>query len=208
MVRRLRRFMPSPAMVVALTALVMSLGGSAYALVVTGKTIRNNSVTGFDIRQRSLTGNDIKRDKIGGGSVKESTLGVVPSALLAHGGARFAVVNGGGQAVRGRDISSAARTGVGRYQVIFQRRCAGVRLLRHDRRPERGGPAPEQPGQRRVTGLERERRGDPHREQQRRRGGQGVPPDRVLLDDRFQIRVPLGRARPSWAPHADEAGSP
>jgi len=82
--RHLRRFMPSPAMVVALTALVMSLGGSAYALVVTGKTIRNNSVTGFDIRQRSLTGNDVKRDKIGGGSVKESTLGVVSSALLAH----------------------------------------------------------------------------------------------------------------------------
>jgi hypothetical protein len=119
MVRRVRRFMPSPAMVVALTALVMSLGGSAYALVVTGKTIRNNSVTGFDIRQRSLTGNDIKRDKIGGGSVKESSLGVVPSALLAHGSARFAVVNGGGQIVRGREVSSAARTGVGRYQVIF-----------------------------------------------------------------------------------------
>ena len=51
MVRRVRRFMPSPAMVVALTALVTSLGGSAYALVVTGKTIRNNSVTGFDIRR-------------------------------------------------------------------------------------------------------------------------------------------------------------
>jgi hypothetical protein len=119
MVRGLRRFMPSPAMIVALTALIMSLGGSAYALVVTGKTIRNNSVTGRDIRQRSLTGNDVERDRIGGGSVKESTLGVVPSALLAHGSARFAVVNGAGQVVRGRDVSSAARTGAGRYQVVF-----------------------------------------------------------------------------------------
>jgi hypothetical protein len=117
--RRLCRFMPSPAMVVALTALVLSLGGSAYALVVTGKTIRNNTVTGFDIRQRSLTGNDVRRDKIGGGSVKESTLGPVPSSFIAHGGARFAVVNGGGQLARGRDVSSAARTAVGRYQVVF-----------------------------------------------------------------------------------------
>jgi hypothetical protein len=116
MARRVRRLVPSPAMLVALTALALSLGGSAYALVVTGKTIRNNTVTGADTRQRSLTGNDVKRDKIGGGSVKESTLGPVPSALLAHGGARFAVVNGGGQVVRGRDVSSAARTGAGRYQ--------------------------------------------------------------------------------------------
>jgi hypothetical protein len=117
--KRLRRLLPSPAMVVAITALVMSLGGSAYALVVTGKTIRNNSVTGKDIRQRSLTGNDVKRDKIGGGSVKESTLGAVPLAFLAGGSARFAVVGPGGQLRRGRGYSSVARTGRGRYQVIW-----------------------------------------------------------------------------------------
>ena len=74
---RLRRFLPSPAMLVAVTALVLSLGGSAYALVVTGKTIRNNSVTNADIRQRTLTGNDMRRDKVGGGSIKESSLGTV-----------------------------------------------------------------------------------------------------------------------------------
>ena len=65
---RLRRFLPSPAMLVAVTALVLSLGGSAYALVVTGKTIRNNSVTNADIRQRTLTGNDMGQDKVGGGA--------------------------------------------------------------------------------------------------------------------------------------------
>jgi hypothetical protein len=122
-----RRLLPSPAMVVAVVALIMSLGGSAYALVVTGKQIRNNSVTTKDIRNRSLTGNDIRRDALGGGSIKESTLGLVPGALLAHGSARYAVVNGSGQLVRGRDISSVARTGDGRYQVIFTadiRNCA------------------------------------------------------------------------------------
>jgi hypothetical protein len=123
----LRRLLPSPAMVVAVAALVMSLGGSAYALVITGKSIRNNSVTAKDIRNRSLTGTDMRRDKLGGGSIKESSLGAVPSSFVAFGSARFAVVNAGGQAVRGRDISSVARTGDGRYQVIFNadvRNCA------------------------------------------------------------------------------------
>jgi hypothetical protein len=123
----LRRLLPSPSMVVAVVALVMSLGGSAYALVVTGKQIRNGSVTGKDIRNRSLTGNDVRRDKLGGKSIKEASLGPVGTAIVAHGSARFAVVTGGGQVVRGRDVSSAARTGDGRYQVIFNsdvRGCA------------------------------------------------------------------------------------
>jgi hypothetical protein len=123
----LRRLLPSPSMVVAVVALIMSLGGSAYALVITGKSIRNGSVTAKDIRNRSLTGTDVRRDKIGGGSVKESSLATVPSAFTAHGGARYAVVNGNGQLSRGRDISSVARTGNGRYQVIFNadiRGCA------------------------------------------------------------------------------------
>jgi hypothetical protein len=123
----LRRLLPSPSMVVAVAALVMSLGGSAYALVITGKSIRNGSITAKDVRNRSLSGTDIRRDKIGGGSVKESSLATVPSAVTAHGGARFAVVNGGGQLARGRDVSSVARTGAGRYQVIFNadiRGCA------------------------------------------------------------------------------------
>jgi hypothetical protein len=114
-------------MVVAIVGLVMSLGGSAYALVITGKSIRNNTVTTKDIRNRSLDGRDIRRDGLGGSAIKESALGPVPSAFLAGGGSRFAVVNAGGQAVRGRDVSSAARTSAGRYQVIFNgdvRNCA------------------------------------------------------------------------------------
>jgi hypothetical protein len=126
MSRWARRLIPSPAMVVALAALFVAMGGSAYALVITGKSIRNGTVTGKDLKNRSITGNDSKRDSIGGGSIKESTLGVVPQALMAHGSARFAVVNGGGQLVRGRN-AQAARTGRGRYQVIFNsdiRSCA------------------------------------------------------------------------------------
>jgi hypothetical protein len=113
-----RRLVPSPAMIVALVALFMALGGSAYALVITGKSIRNGTVTGKDLRNRSITGNEARGDGFGGRAIKESTLATVPAAFLSHGSARFAVVNGNGQLVRGRD-AQAARTGNGRYQVIF-----------------------------------------------------------------------------------------
>jgi hypothetical protein len=122
-----RRLLPSPAMVVACVALIMSLGGSAYALVVTGKQIRNNTVTGKDVRNRSLTGREFRADKLGGRSIKESSLGAVGTAFVAHGSARFAVVTASGQLARGRDVSSVAQSAVGRYQVIFNsdvRGCA------------------------------------------------------------------------------------
>jgi hypothetical protein len=124
----MRRFLPSPAMVVAVIALSLSLTGSTYAaLLITGKSIKNGSVTGKDIRNHSLRGSDVRHDGIGGGSVKESTLGPVPSSYLTVGAARFAVVDASGRAVRGRDISSVARTAEGSYQVIFNgnvRNCA------------------------------------------------------------------------------------
>jgi len=93
----LRRLIPSPAMIVAIVALVMSLGGSAYALVITGKSIRNNTVTGKDIRTHSLRGQDIRADSVGGGAIRESTLATVPAAGLATSSAGldlWAVVNG------------------------------------------------------------------------------------------------------------------
>ena len=125
MTRRLTRFLPSPAMVVALSALFLSLGGSAYALVITGKSIRNNTVTGADIRNSTLLSRDIKRDSIGGRAIKESTLGIVPNSSFTDGVVRQAVVTGAGVAARTRGASSVARTSEGRYQVIFDRDVRG-----------------------------------------------------------------------------------
>jgi hypothetical protein len=127
MSRRLRRFLPSPAMVVAVIALVMSLGGSAYALVITGKSIKNGTVTAKDIHNHTLRGNDVRHDGLGGGSIKESSLATVPASVLTYGSQKFAVVTGGGVLIRGRGVTSAARTSEGRYQVIFNsdiRNCA------------------------------------------------------------------------------------
>jgi hypothetical protein len=148
---RFRRFLPSPAMAVALLALFMAMGGSAYALVITSGSIKNNTIKSVDVRNHSLLGKDARPNGIGGGAIKESTLGTVGSALVAHGGARYAVVNAGGQGVRGRGTTSVARTAEGRYQVIFDadvRGCGYYATI--------GGPtaaAPPDNGQITVSGL-------------------------------------------------------
>lgn len=106
-------------MVVALVALFMAMGGSAYALVITSGSIRNNTIRSVDVRNGGLLGKDFHKDGAGGGAIKESSLGTVPGAFVAQGSARFAVLNSQGQQVRGRGTTSAARTAEGRYQVIF-----------------------------------------------------------------------------------------
>jgi hypothetical protein len=136
--------MPSPAMVVALIALFLSLGGVSYGLatgVIDGREIRNNTITYKDVR----------KDKLGGGSIKEAGLGTVPSAFLAHGSTHFAVVNAGGQQIRARGTTSAARTAEGRYQVIFDRDVRGCSYY-----ATIGGPtaaAPPEHGQITVSAL-------------------------------------------------------
>lgn len=54
------RFIPSPAMVVAIVALLLASAGSATAaLMVSGQQIRNNSITGADVKQRTLKLGDL-----------------------------------------------------------------------------------------------------------------------------------------------------
>jgi hypothetical protein len=114
-------------MAVALLALFMAMGGSAYALVVTSGSIKNNTIRSADVRNGGLLGKDFRANGVGGRAIKESTLTTVPSAFVASGSAHFAVVNAGGQQIRARGTTSTARTGEGRYQVIFDsdvRNCA------------------------------------------------------------------------------------
>jgi hypothetical protein len=138
-------------MAVALVALFMAMGGSAYALVVTSGTIKNNTIRSQDVRNGGLVGKDFRKNGVGGGAIKESTLETVPGAFIAHGSSHFAVVNAGGQQVRARGTTSAARTAEGRYQVIFDRdvrSCAYYATV--------GGPtaaAPPDNGQITVSSL-------------------------------------------------------
>jgi hypothetical protein len=105
-VKSLLRRRPSPAMVIALIALFVSLSGVSYG-VATGfidsreiknnevrsldirnneirtRDLRNNEVRGIDIRNSTVQSRDIAINGVTGEDVKEDTLAQVPSALLA-----------------------------------------------------------------------------------------------------------------------------
>lgn len=70
--------MPSPAMLVALTALFLSLAGTSYAVKqINGKTIKNKTITGKKLKNNTLTGSQIR----------ESKLAKVPAATSADNAA-------------------------------------------------------------------------------------------------------------------------
>jgi hypothetical protein len=57
--------MPSPAMVVALLALCVALGGTGYAATkINGKNIRNGTITGKKIKNRTITSAKISRTTV------------------------------------------------------------------------------------------------------------------------------------------------
>src|SRR6476469_685876 len=72
--RMLRKTRPSPAMVVAVIALVVALAGTAYAAqTINGGAIKKQTIGGGKLKQKTLTGFQINTAK----------LGVVPSAYRA-----------------------------------------------------------------------------------------------------------------------------
>jgi hypothetical protein len=105
-VKSLLRRRPSPALIIAVIALFVSLSGVSYG-VATGfidsreiknnevrsldirnneirtRDLRNNEVRGIDIRNSTVQGRDIALNTVTGEDVKEDTLQKVPSALLA-----------------------------------------------------------------------------------------------------------------------------
>jgi len=105
-VKSLLRRRPSPALIIAVIALFISLSGVSYG-VATGfidsreiqnnqvrsvdirnneirtKDLRNNEIRGIDIRNSTIQSRDIAINAVRGEDVKEDTLQKVPSALLA-----------------------------------------------------------------------------------------------------------------------------
>jgi hypothetical protein len=90
---------PSPAMVVALMALFVSLGGVTFAAVsltansvgtqqlkrgaVHKSDIFRRAVTNSKLRANAVTGDKVADDSLGGADILESSLGTVPSATTA-----------------------------------------------------------------------------------------------------------------------------
>jgi hypothetical protein len=83
MLPKLKQHRPSPAMVVALVALVAALGGTAYAAgKINGNSIQKQSIGAGKLKKKTLTGYQINTGK----------LGVVPAAQKANN-VFWAVVN-------------------------------------------------------------------------------------------------------------------
>jgi hypothetical protein len=102
---------PSPALLIALIALFVALGGTVYA---------GSKISGKSIKKGSEPGNRIKRDTITGRQVKESSLGEVPKAANATVGAPLAygrvIDPGTGALANGAvNLTSSKANTAGRY---------------------------------------------------------------------------------------------
>jgi hypothetical protein len=85
--RRLVR-VPSPAFVIACIALAVALGGSAYALVVTGKQIKDGTISSADVQNGSLTSTDIKNGTLVQQDFKKSDAPQGPAGAKGDQGAK------------------------------------------------------------------------------------------------------------------------
>ena len=88
------RFRPSPALVISLIALFVSIGGVGYAAskigtndlkngAVTSKKLHRNAVKRPKIKGNAVNGAKVEDDSLTGDDIQESTLGQVPSAKTA-----------------------------------------------------------------------------------------------------------------------------
>ncbi|HEU5106917.1 MAG TPA: hypothetical protein VFU11_13885 [Solirubrobacterales bacterium] len=80
-----RSLRPSPSFVISLLALIVALGGTAYAAAKIGsKDIKKNAITAPKIKKNAITTVKIKNEAVTGAKIKESSLGAVPSAVNAE----------------------------------------------------------------------------------------------------------------------------
>jgi len=131
--RLLSKHRPSPAMIVALVALFVAMGGVGYAASVADnsvgtKALKSRAVTGDKIAKNTILGSRIINGTIKGKDINLATMGTVPSATIANTAGSYAVVNNG-VLLRNRNVVSVTQLSVGNYQVTFNQnvsQCAYV----------------------------------------------------------------------------------
>jgi hypothetical protein len=70
-----RRFRPSPSMIVACIALLVAIGGTSYAAIsVTGKNVQNGSLTGKDVKNGSVDGADVRNSSLTTSDIRNQSL--------------------------------------------------------------------------------------------------------------------------------------
>jgi hypothetical protein len=131
--RWLRRFRPSPAMVVASLALLIALGGTSYAAV---QALPRNSVTTVQVKDRSLLARDFRGGQLPRGPAgpqgPAGPAGPQGPAGPAGGGAaaRWALVRpDGGIAAQSGGITLAAHPSSGNYILNFGSAQTGKPIL-------------------------------------------------------------------------------
>jgi hypothetical protein len=138
----LRRLRPSPAMVVACTALLFAMTGAGYAAGVVGpnsvgpKQLKKNSVTSAKVKNRSLLAVDFKAGQLPQGPKGDPGAPGAPGAAGAPGqqgpagpGAQWATVSGAGAILRQSGGITAAKVQTGGYRVTFPEAVTGHLIL-------------------------------------------------------------------------------
>jgi hypothetical protein len=111
---------PSPAMVVAVIALIVALAGSAYAA---------QRINGGAIKKQTIGGGKLKKDTLTGFQINNNKLGTVPGAKRATH-IYWAVVNnpaapGNAALARASDAGIGAAEGGGAVAVTFPQNISG-----------------------------------------------------------------------------------
>jgi hypothetical protein len=95
---------PSPALVVAIVALIVALTGSAYAAIklpknsVGSRQLKSKAVTTGKIAKNAITGIKVRKGTLTGEDINLSQLGTVPTAASAdHAGSASALVDSEGK---------------------------------------------------------------------------------------------------------------
>ena len=131
----LKRFRPSPAMVVASLALLLALGGTGYAA---SQALPRNSVTTIQVKDRSLLARDFKAGQLPRGAVGPAgPAGAAGPAGPAGpaGGAGSAAVKwalvraDGGIAAQSGGITLAAKPSAGTYILSIGSAVTGKPIL-------------------------------------------------------------------------------
>ena len=144
---RSRAASPSPALVVAVIALIVALGGTGYAAVVLPahsvgtEQLKRGAVTTRAIHRSAITGSKVKNNTLTRRDIAEQTLGEVPRAQHAESAVNAAAALRAGSAATAGNAAALQGHGAadfvssGEYKQVFVKMQAG-----NEREVVRNGP--------------------------------------------------------------------
>ncbi|MCX6396772.1 MAG: hypothetical protein NTV23_09830 [Propionibacteriales bacterium] len=109
--RRTRQLL-HPATLIAVLALVIATSGTAYAIVITGKQIKDGTVGSVDIKNGSLGGVDVKNSSIGAADLAPAAKGARAVASVWSDGTNCFILS-----ATSRGFTACSRGGVGDYTL-------------------------------------------------------------------------------------------